>query len=54
MYEERDLTHGQQVVECFKPYLRHLLGSGPSRKTLRSHRDNLWILGGEMISRGPP
>jgi hypothetical protein len=45
MYEERDLTHGQQMVECFKPFLRHLLSSGPSRKTLRSHRDNLWISG---------
>jgi hypothetical protein len=49
--EERDLSHGQQMVECFKPFLRHLLSSGPSRKTLRSHRDNLWILGGEIISR---
>jgi hypothetical protein len=51
MYEERDLSHGQQMVECFKPFLRHLLSSGPSRKTLRSHRDNLWILGGEIISK---
>src|SRR5580704_17188784 len=40
MYEERDLSHGQQMVECFKPFLRHLLSAGPSRKTLRSHRDN--------------
>jgi hypothetical protein len=38
-------------VECFKPFLRHLVSSGPSRKTLRSHRDNLWILGGEIISK---
>jgi len=51
MYEERDLSHGQQMVECFKPFLRHLVSSGPSRKTLRSHRDNLWILGGEIISK---
>ena len=51
MYEERDLSHGQQMVECFKPFLRRLLSSGPSRKTLRSHRDNLWILGGEIISK---
>jgi hypothetical protein len=41
MYEERDLSHGRQMVECFKPFLRHLVSSGPSRKTLRSHRDNL-------------
>ena len=51
MYEERDLSHGQQMVQCFKPFLRRLLSSGPSRKTLRSHRDNLWILGGEIISK---
>ena len=51
MVEARDLGPGQQMVECFKPFLRHLLSSGPSRKTLRSHRDNLWILGGEIISK---
>jgi hypothetical protein len=51
MYEARDLSHAQQMVECFKPFLRHLVSSGPSRKTLRSHRDNLWILGGEIISK---
>ena len=49
-YEERDLAPGQQMVECFKPFLRHLLGLGLSRKTLRKHRDNLWLLGGEIIS----
>ena len=51
MYEERDLSHGQQMVECFKPFLRHLVSSGSSRRTLRLHRDNLWILGGEIISK---
>lgn len=50
MYEERDLSPGQQIVECFKPFLRHLLRSDLSRKTLRQHRDNLWLLGGELIS----
>ena len=39
------------MVECFKPFLRHLVSSGQSRKTLRSHHDNLWILGGEIISK---
>ena len=47
--EARDLLPGQQIVECFKPFLRHLLSLGLSRKTLRKHRDNLWILGGELI-----
>jgi hypothetical protein len=49
-YEERDVSPGQQIVECFKPFLRHLLSLGLSRKTLRNHRDNLWRLGGEIIS----
>jgi hypothetical protein len=51
IYEERDLSHGQQMVERFKPFLRHLVSSGQSHKTVRSHRDNLWILGGEIISK---
>jgi hypothetical protein len=50
MYEPRDLPPGHQMVECFKPFLRHLLASNLSAKTLRKHRDNLWLLGGEIIS----
>ena len=50
MYEARDLAPGQQVVEIFRPFLRHLLGLNLSGKTLRKHRDNLWLLGGEIIS----
>jgi hypothetical protein len=50
MYEARDLLPGQQMVECFKPFLRHLLDLNLSAKTLRKHRDNLWLLGGEIIS----
>jgi hypothetical protein len=37
------------MVECFKPFLRHLLSVSLSRRTLRTHRDNLWRLGGEII-----
>jgi len=51
MYEDRDVAPGRQMVECFKPFLRHLLSRGLSRKTLRQHRDNLWLLGGELIRR---
>jgi hypothetical protein len=50
MYEARDLAPGQQVVEIFRPFLRHLLRLKLSGKTLRKHRDNLWLLGGEIIS----
>jgi len=47
--EPRDLAPGQRLVDHLKPFLLHLLASGLSRKTLRIHRDNLWVLGGEMI-----
>src|SRR6516225_8054671 len=44
MYEERDLSPGRQIVKCFKPFLHHLLSRGLSRKSLRQHRDNLWLI----------
>ncbi|MDQ3774647.1 MAG: hypothetical protein M3461_09890 [Pseudomonadota bacterium] len=47
--EPRDIAPGQRLVECFKPFLLHLLTLELSRRTLRTHRDNLWILGGEII-----
>jgi len=40
---------GQRLIECFKPFLLHLLRLGLSKKTLHKHRDNLWRLGGEII-----
>jgi hypothetical protein len=50
MGEPRDLRPGRQIVECLKPFLLHLLGASLSPKTLRKHRDNLWLLGGELIT----
>jgi hypothetical protein len=48
-YEQRDVAPGRKLVECFKPFLCHLLSLGLSPKTLRGHRDNLWLLGSELI-----
>jgi hypothetical protein len=39
------------MVACFKPFLRSLLNAHLSPGTLRRHRDNIWVLGGEVISR---
>jgi hypothetical protein len=39
------------MVEYFKPFLRDRLTLGLSRATLRRHRDNIWVLGGEVIRR---
>jgi hypothetical protein len=47
--EPRDLAPGQSIVECSRPFLLHLIGLGLSKKTLHMHRDNLWLLGGEII-----
>jgi len=47
--EQRDVAPGQRIVACFKPFLLHLLSLRLSKKTLRKHRDNLWLLGGELI-----
>ena len=50
-YEERDVAPGRQLVECFKPFLRHLHSLSLSRTTLRRHRDNVWRLGGALIDK---
>ena len=39
------------MVEYFKPFLRDLLTQQVSRTTLRRHRNNIWVLGGEVIRR---
>ena len=50
-YEKHDIPYGLRIVECIKPFLREMLALSLSRKTLRQHRDNIWVLGGEVIRR---
>ena len=45
----RDVIAGEQIVAVFTPFLLALLAQGLSRKTRNLHRDNLWLLGGEII-----
>ncbi len=47
--EERDVIPGEQIVAVFIPFLQDLLDQGLSRKTRNLHRDNLWLLGGEIV-----
>ena len=47
--EERDVIPGEAIVAVFTPFLLNLLAQGLSRKTRNLHRDNLWLLGGEII-----
>jgi hypothetical protein len=46
---EKDLPPGEKLVACFRPFIQYLASSGLSRKTIRRHVDNLWLLGGEII-----
>lgn len=49
MVWEKDLPPGESLVARFRPFIEHLASSGLSRKTIRRHLDNLWLLGGEII-----
>jgi hypothetical protein len=46
---ERDLPPGEQLLQCFRRFIKHLASSSLSPKTIRRHVDNLWSLGGEII-----
>jgi hypothetical protein len=46
---EKDLPPGEKLVACFRPFMEHLVASDLSRKTIRKHIDNRWVLGGEII-----
>ena len=50
-FDEHDIAPGQQIVEFFKPFLLHLIGQNLAVKTVKRHRDNLWLLGGELIRK---
>jgi len=50
-YEDSDIPVGQRIVEAFTPFLLYLLDQRLARSTVSRHRDNLWLLGGELIKR---
>src|SRR5216683_1900867 len=47
---EKDLPPGKQLVTLFRPFLEHLAMSNLSPKTIQKHVDNMWVLGGELIT----
>lgn len=47
--EDGDVVVGQNIVELLKPFLYELLRQKLADKTLRRHRDHIWMLGGEII-----
>lgn len=49
--EDSDVIVGQHIVELIKPFLHELLRQQLADKTLRRHRDHIWMLGNEIIRR---
>lgn len=47
--EGRDLAAGERIVTLLTPFLFQLLRLELTRATRNRHRDNLWMLGGEII-----
>ena len=48
-FDDADIDPGERIVEFLTPFLLHLLDQKLATKTLRNHRDNIWLLGGEAI-----
>jgi len=44
-----DLPYGREILEVMRPFIVQLIEKGLTRKTMRKHMDNLWLLGGEII-----
>ena len=51
-FDDGDLDFGSRLLDVLTPFMRHLLTTNLSRKTLVRHRDHLWMLGGELVRRG--
>ncbi len=51
MGDSEDVPPGEQIIECFRPFLHDLMQRQLSRSTLRKHVNNLWVLGGEIIRK---
>jgi hypothetical protein len=49
--DDGDLRYGEQLLEELKPFVMYLVGVEKlARSTVRRHLDNLFLLGGELIS----
>jgi len=51
MIVDEDIEYGEKVMGVFIPFLIDIVKRGYSRRTIRNHMDNIWLLGGEIIDR---
>ena len=49
MFEDEDIPVGEKLIETMTPFICSLISSGLSKKTVKRHMDNLWLLGGEIV-----
>jgi hypothetical protein len=47
--EDNDVLFGEGLIEAIRPFIQFLIHAGWTKKTIRNHIDNLWLLGGEII-----
>jgi len=50
MIDQPDRTMGKAIVTVLTPFIEHLIKQGFTQRTLKRHVDNLWALGGEIIT----
>jgi hypothetical protein len=44
-----DIPICEGIVAVMKPFIEHLCAHGFTHKTVRTHLDNCWVIGGEII-----
>jgi hypothetical protein len=47
---DEDISPGERLIACFRPFIESLAASGKSHRTIQEHVDNMWALGGEFIT----
>jgi len=50
MIDQPDRAVGKAIVSVLTPFIEHLINHGLTKRTIKRHVDNLWALGGEIIS----
>ena len=50
MIDQPDRAVGRAIVGVLTPFIEHLINQGLTKRTIKRHVDNLWALGGEIIS----
>jgi hypothetical protein len=50
MIDQPDQTLGKAIVTVLTPFIEHLIKQGLTKRTIKRHVDNLWALGGEIIT----